>query len=273
MAAGPGPHVRQVPRLTPEQVAHFVREGYVVLPAALDPSACAAVEDEMWAILATELPRLRRHEPSSWGAFAPEERSYRRPDHNDSYPGGDPLCVADMDHRFITKNEQLGGSALLDAHPRALWDVAQQLLGEGEVVYPAGLGPDGKFSGPVFYDDQAESMVVKHADIPPGDPRSPGPATFRTETVAFGPRGPALITGQSTRGLYCMLPGNLGPSSCHTDGGQDSRVRLRATAFIADCPEGSGGWCGWPRSHVPIWEQRWRQMQEANLRQAERGGG
>ena len=36
MAAGPGPHVRQVPRLTPEQVAHFVREGYVVLPAALD---------------------------------------------------------------------------------------------------------------------------------------------------------------------------------------------------------------------------------------------
>ena len=69
-----------------------------------------------------------------------------------------------------------------------------------------------------------------------------------------------------------MLPGNPGPSSCHTDGGQDSRVRLRATAFIADCPEGSGGWCGWPRSHVPIWEQRWRQMQEANLRQAERGG-
>lgn len=39
---------------------------------------------------------------------------------------------------------------MLDLCPRALFDIAEQLLGVGEVTYPAGLNADGNMIGPAF---------------------------------------------------------------------------------------------------------------------------
>ena len=59
----------QVPLLSEAQLAHFKREGYLVLPAALDPALCARARDHMWSVIGEEVPRMRRHDPGTWTPF------------------------------------------------------------------------------------------------------------------------------------------------------------------------------------------------------------
>ena len=44
---------------------------------------------------------------------------------------------------------------MLNLAPRALWRVAEQLLGRGTVVWPAGLDESGYTTGPCFMCDDA----------------------------------------------------------------------------------------------------------------------
>ena len=127
------PNVKQVPLLTASQIAQFKRDGFLVLPAVLDPELCRQARDAMWAAIATHLPRMKRDDPSTWGPLTDEESAElnaQRPE-----IGGDPY-FAGNGHRFYVRNgaEQF----MLDLAPRALWQVAEQLLGEGTVVWPAG---------------------------------------------------------------------------------------------------------------------------------------
>jgi hypothetical protein len=199
--------------------------------------------------------------------FDEDEAILRRPESN-SFEGGDPLFEC-KGTRFYVRNG--AGELLLNLCPRALFGVAEQLLGVGEVVWPDGVDPaTGAAVGPCYMDEGALGGLKTHADI-----ELDGPAPMRTEQLALADgRGPVWQNGQGTRGLYCTMPGHPDPKhgevrragtlvnsgsnypGCHSDGGaQDSRVRLRATAFIDDCPPGAGGFTLWPRSHSPIWSR------------------
>ena len=85
---------------------------------------------------------MKRDDPSTWVPFTEEEeeRYANRPE-----GGGDPYFYG-HGHRLYTRNgaEEL----LLNTAVRSLWDVAEQLLGEGEVVWPAGVDQAGVTMGP-----------------------------------------------------------------------------------------------------------------------------
>jgi hypothetical protein len=55
------------PPLSAEEVAFFVREGWLLKRGVLDPAQCAAARDALWA--SNTSSRLRRDEPETW--FAP----------------------------------------------------------------------------------------------------------------------------------------------------------------------------------------------------------
>ena len=65
--------VKQVPSLTTAQIAQFKRDGFIVLPAALDPELCRRARDDMWETIATYLPRMQRVDAATWGPLSEEE--------------------------------------------------------------------------------------------------------------------------------------------------------------------------------------------------------
>ena len=252
--------VATVPCLTPAQIARFKADGYLVLPDALDRDLLEQLRDESWCEIESFV-RLRRDDPNSWGPLAEADVSHlskRRPDRNSSHEGGDPRFEGGG-HRFYLKN---GADELhLNVFPRALWSVVEQLLGDGTVVWPRGV-VDGMISGPCFMDASTESGLSTHCAT---EPRWPPPMV--TETVSTPPTAAGHLNGQATRGLYCTLPKSSDPRlpageaagskqrtptsgdklwpSMHSDGGGETRVRLRATALIDDCPPGHGGVTLW----------------------------
>lgn len=87
-----GTGVEQVPLLSEAQVAQFKRDGYLVLPAALDPDRCRATRDAMWETIGDYLPRMKRADPSTWGLITDEDNTAllaRVPDGS-----GDPFFAA-----------------------------------------------------------------------------------------------------------------------------------------------------------------------------------
>lgn len=248
------PTVSQIPPLTAEQIAAYKRDGYLVLPAALDPDLCARVRDDMWATVAEGLPRMRRDDPSTWGPITDEEhgRLAVRP-----AGGGDPY-FSGKGHRFVIRNG--AEQRLLDLAPRPLWTVAEQLLGEGTVVWPKGADADGMTEGPAFISDDVVKGLGQHVGDAAGWPEK---GTWQTEPALRLPAtGPVWINGQGTRGLYCTLPGSPDPGpdykGSHSDGACYGRWRLQMAAYYDDLPPGGGGFTVWPGSHVPIHEEQWR---------------
>ena len=252
------------------------QDGFLVLPGALDEGACAEMRDRMWAEISAAVPRLDRNDPKSWGPFtADESPSQRRPgpEFNDSHEGGDVRFECGPGHRYYLRNG--ADDFHLDFFPRALWDVAEQLLGRDELTYPNGE-VDGKITGPCFMDAATESGLATHTAR---EPRWPPPLV--TEELEITKTGPGAMNGQGTRGLYCTLPNSIDPrekkhsdgrpyAGMHSDGGIEGRIRLRATAFIDECPPGSGGFTMWRGSHGAMWQQQWQDLQKANSHVAQK---
>ena len=59
----PAPILKQVVPLTVNQISQFKREGFLVLPEALDPVPCRQARNKMWKSIQTYLPRIKREEP------------------------------------------------------------------------------------------------------------------------------------------------------------------------------------------------------------------
>ena len=194
----------QVPLLSKEQLAHFKREGYLVLPAALDPALCARARDHMWSVIGEEVPRMRRHDPGTWTPFDQDAE----PTGATRAEGADHPYFSCGGHRFYLK---CGVERLfLDLFPRALWAVAEQLLGEGEVFMPTEPAADGLCRGPVFIsmdgaDHKMLAGVRSHAHLV-ADPSLP--PSMVTEELAVPPHNPAVGIFAGTRGIYCTLPGS-----------------------------------------------------------------
>lgn len=250
----PSTDIEQVPLLTPSQILQFKRDGYLVLPAALDPDRCRQARDRMWETIATHLPRMKRQDPATWGPITEEEQARlaaARPD-----VGGEPH-LAGSGHRLILRNG--AEREILDLAPRALWSVAEQLLGTESVVWPAGIDAAGQTTGPCFMSDDAVKGLASHMGDTGGRPEE---GTFTTEpALKLPPTGPVWLTGQGTRGLYCTLPNSPSPGddyrSAHSDGACYGRWKVQIAAYIDDLPADSGGFTVWPGSHTRVWQEQW----------------
>ena len=245
----PSDDLHQVAPLTESQIAQFKRDGMLVLPGGLDLDLCRQARDQMWEIIAAHRPSMKRDDPSTWIPFTEEEAdSYERPE-----DGGDPYFFG-RNHRFYIRNgaEQL----LLNTAPRALWGVAEQLLGKGEVVWPAGVDESGTTTGPCLLTEGNVEGMVTH--LGPKSEQWTGKATGKSEQLRLPKTGPVWMTGQGARGLYCTLPNSPPPAdnyrSAHSEAMYDTHWRLQIAAYIDDLPPKAGGLMLWPGSHQRIWD-------------------
>lgn len=247
--AMPSPDLHQVELLNEGQIAQFKRDGMLVLPGVLDPELCRQARDQMWEIIAEHRPAMRRDVPATWIPFTEAEaESYRRAE-----SGGDPYFTG-RGHRFFIRNgvEELS----LNVAPRALWGIAEQLLGKGEVVWPAGADEAGVTTGPCLLTEKIMKGFEPHLG---GEPEKwTGPATGKTEQLRLPKTGPTWMTGQGTRGLYCTLPNSPPPADnyrgAHSEALYDTRWRIQIAAYIDDLPPKAGGLTLFPGSHRRIWD-------------------
>lgn len=125
-------------------------QGFVVLPAALDPLLTRASLDATWDTIEAHVPRMRRDNPSTWFKISAEEtaaaaaldRQLVGPDGYAPTGFGGMISIHDGTQERV-----------LDLFPRALFNVVEQLLGEDTVVWPVGHDENGMTSGPVLVDD------------------------------------------------------------------------------------------------------------------------
>ncbi len=245
----PSADLHQVDLLSESQIAQFKRDGLLVLPGVLDPELCRQTRDQMWELIDEHRPSMKRDDPSTWLPFTEQEtESYKRPEQ-----GGDPMFTG-RGHRLYTRNgtEEL----LLDTAPRALWGIAEQLLGAGEVVWPAGMDEEDTTTGPCLMTEGN----VKGMEVHLGETAEKwtGKATGRTEQLRLPKTGPTWMTGQGTRGLYCTLPNSPAPApdhaGAHSEALYDTRWRIQIAAYVDDLPAGGGGLTLFPRSHQRVWD-------------------
>lgn len=214
-----------LPPLTRAELAQFKRDGYILRRGALDPSLLAAAQDAWWQCLEhpDAPPRLRRDQPDTWrGELVGSD-------------GGDPRMSWS---RLGWRSRIIGDHpALLDLLPRAAFGLAEQLCGEGSLIFPSDGATDG-------------AAPFAH----------PG-ANYASGTGVEG--APTTRPGHACRGVYCTLPPLTSPSDDawrrpragrgHVDGWEGQRWRLSASTYLQDVPEGGGGFCIWPGSHRATW--------------------
>tara|TARA_B100000029_G_scaffold516253_2_gene628047 strand:+ start:47604 stop:48701 length:1098 start_codon:yes stop_codon:yes gene_type:complete len=245
----PSQTLTQVPLLTEEQISTFKRDGLLVLEGVLDPNLCRHLQDQMWEVIAERRPLMKRNQPSTWTPFSKSEVDSFLP----SEEGGDPYFFG-KGHRLHIRNG--AEDLMLNTAPRALWNVAEQLLGEGEVVWPAGVNDTGYTSGPCLMTERNIEGMVPHLGSYPK--AKLGKPTNRTQNVKLPKTGPIWSTAQGTRGLYCTLPNSPPPidnyNKAHAEAMYDTRWRLQFAAYIDDLPPQSGGLTLWPGSHRRIWD-------------------
>lgn len=238
-----------VPRLNSDQIEQFKRDGLLVLPGVLDQEACSRVRDRMWEVIGEHRPQMRRDDPSTWRPFTDEEaEGHQRPE-----SGGDPYFFG-RGHRLYIRNG--AQQPVLDTAVRPLYDIAEQLLGEGEVVWPAGADDDGVTEGPCLLTEQSRKGMVGHL----GDRADAwlGEITGGTKMLRLPKTGPVWMTAQGARGLYCTLPNSPPPKEkwggAHAEALYDTFWRLQTAVYIDDVPEDGGGLMLWPGSHRRIWD-------------------
>lgn len=139
---------------------------------------------------------------------------------------------------------------------RAVWNVAEQLLGKGEVVWPAGIDDTGMTCGPCLLTEGALAGMKSHLESAPE--HWTGEASGKTEYLRLPRTGPVWLTAQGARGLYCTLPKSPAPtddySNAHSEALYDTHWRLQIAAYIDDLPPNGGGLTLWPGSHRRIWD-------------------
>ena len=124
------PTVPQVPALTESQIAQFKRDGFLVLPGALDPELCRRARDDMWEAIGTYLPRMKRGDPSTWTPITDEEKANFPVAHH----GGQPYFGGGGTRYYVrngTKDFMLdpGPPRALDRGGAASWQGHRRVAG------------------------------------------------------------------------------------------------------------------------------------------------
>ena len=258
----PVPIVSQVDRLTTRQIAQFKRDGFLVLPGVIDPELCRQARDQMWDTIAEYRPSMKRDDPSTWRPFTEEEsESYQGP-----ADGGQPY-FSGKKHRMTLRNG--AEDLLLDIGARSVWNIAEQLLGKDEVVWPGGLDASGHTTGPCLMTQDIVDGMAVHLGSTSGDWTE---AIGKTQELRLPKTGPNWETAQGTRGMYCTLPNGKPPGPDHhyphavaqpgphypgahaSEGLYESRWKLQTAVYFDDLPPGAGGLHLWPGSHKRLWD-------------------
>ena len=258
----PTPTVPQVDLLTTSQIAQFKRDGFVVLAGVVDPELCRQSRDQMWDTIAEYRPSMKRDNPSTWRPITEEEKgTFKRPE-----GGGDPYFSGGGNRFYIRNGAE---DLLLDIGARSVWNIAEQLLGKGEVVWPGGLDASGHMTGPCLMTQDIVDGMAVHLGPKSG---SWTEAIGKTQELRLPKTGPGFFTAQGTRGMYCTLPNGKPPGPDHHypyavaqpgpdypsahcgEGMWESRTKLQTAVYFDDLPPGAGGLHLWPGSHKRIWD-------------------
>jgi hypothetical protein len=112
-------------RLTIEEIRFFKTQGYLIKRGILDPKLTARARDRLWD---NAPPSLRRDDPDTWiGPIREEEVSEERANYKKGFrwqyraPGREPWMV-----QLLARNADV-------------WEMAEQLLGKGQLVEPSGI--------------------------------------------------------------------------------------------------------------------------------------
>lgn len=275
------PH-QMLPPLTPPQIAAFKRDGVLVLPRVLDPTRCEAIVAGMWRTVGTELPRMRRDSPGSWFVTEAEGATFTKADGE-----LDPYFSAALGRLNLKNGAE---QRFLDALVRPCWSIAEQLMGAGTVVWPAGEDERGMTTGPCFLSDEVVEGLgthqgkASHAGLDISDKATAdgfdwdGKETpWQWEPALVLPRtGPVWLNAQGARGLYVTLPGGLPHEAPypagHSDGACYGNVRLQMMAYLQDVPKNGGAFTVWPGSHTRIWGEQWAAYEQGETHTRSRLG-
>jgi hypothetical protein len=203
---------------------------------------------------------MKRDDPSTWGAFTEQEKAtHKRPD-----TGGEPYFTG-REHGMKIYNGSEDLMLNIGAWP--LWDIAEQLMGKGEVVWPAGLDASGHTTGPCLMTEDSVGSMAVHLGPKSGDWTE---AIGQTQELRLPKTGPHWMTAQGTRGMYCTLPNSKPPTGNYPhavaqpegpytrahcgEGMYESRSKLQTVVYFDDVPLGCGGTHIWPGSHQRIWD-------------------
>ena len=147
------------------------RQGFVVLPSALDPALTRAALAATWDTIEAHVPRIRRGDSATWTPITEAETAAAAAlDQQAAGEGG----YAPTGFGSSISIHNGADEDMLELFPRALWGVAEQLLGEGSVVWPAGCDAEGVTRGPLLMDDNA--VYVRPAPVFPSRPIPMPPA-------------------------------------------------------------------------------------------------
>lgn len=267
-------------RLTEAELVTFREEGFVIKHGALDPQLMAQARDLLWE---SAPPSLRRDDPSTWvGPIKKEDEGIvlMRDGVATRIPAGMIHGTATVNQSGFSWRCRTAGAeqCILDMTARALWDVAEQLLGVGQVVEPTGesLGEMLAHTGEDASDVDtlakiaAESDVgfrqlcarYAHSVIVASEPRVKGGASISNSHAPL-PEGMdhqdisnLFVAGTRSRGIYGILPQPAGserrkpgPEGCHSDA---HPFHLGVMAYIDDVPPNGGGLRLWPGSHRKV---------------------
>jgi hypothetical protein len=207
-----------IDRLSDEDVQFFKTYGYLVKESVLDPALVRAARELWWSHCPS--PFVSGDDPDSWlGGFdGPDAEELKRTGTESNSAGGLHWgCRA------------VGGTeTFLDMLPRACWGAAEQLCGEGTLIYPAGdTQPEWNFAHP-----GANSQGI-------GSP------------------------GQACRGVYANFPPRLSDEERaamraqplgggHVDGWDGDRWRVSVNTTLDDVLPGGGAFSVWPGSHIRV---------------------
>ena len=241
------PTVAQAPRLTTDQIAQFKREGFLVLPGVVDPELCRQARDQMWDTIAQHRPSMRRDDPSTWTPISDEEHeSYTREE-----TGGDAYFGGGGNRYYIRNGAE---DLLLDIGARVVWDVAEQLLGEGEVVYPTGLDATGHTTGPCFLTEDAVKGMESHLGDktrewtgPPTNKTGPLPPAEDRSPLGDGPGHARHVLHAAQR--HAPAGRTIPPPTPARAWARKAAGRCRPQSISTTCRWAPAGLHLWPGSH------------------------
>jgi hypothetical protein len=108
--------------LTTDQLRFFKENGYLIVRGVLDETLMERARTRLWEYAP---PNRSRDQPATWvGPFLPEEEDVEKPNHRRGFrwqyrePGGEDWMVD-----LLAKNPDI-------------WAMAEQMLGEGQLVQP-----------------------------------------------------------------------------------------------------------------------------------------
>ena len=111
--------------LSDDQVAHFVRRGYLIVRRALRADLLARARARLWDAAPDS---LKRDDPASWiDPFEPEDEDEDRGNYRKGFRW-----------QYRALGRELWMVDLLPKNP-AVWSMVQQLLGRGQVTEPEGI--------------------------------------------------------------------------------------------------------------------------------------